>query len=119
MRRPTATAISHQPTAISASIVSDLALAASTVIPASAVAAPALSNTVVLRKSTNRTVLQQRLEQLTHAGGPVDGEVRLLREAGGRFVGADGHAQGAREIPGLHERAQAAKRVEVGGVVAD
>src|SRR5277367_5932145 len=71
-RMPVAVASSHQPTATSASCVSERELAAITVTAASAVAAPALRSTVVLRKSTNRTALQQRLEQLAHATGAVD-----------------------------------------------
>ena len=85
--------------------------AASTVTAASAVAAPALSRTVVLRKSTNRTVqrrLQQRLEQFPHAARAVDRQVGLARELGGRFVGADGHAQRARQHLGLR-RARAVR----------
>ena len=85
-RSPIATAITHQPTANRISDVSELPADASTVTVASAVAAPALRRTVVLRKSTKRTVLQERLEQFPHAGGAVDREVGLLRQLGRRFV---------------------------------
>src|SRR5262249_3024413 len=69
-RRPITAAISHQPTAIATSPFSEFPAAASTVTVASAVAAAALSRTVVLRKSTNRTrLLQERSEQFAHAGG--------------------------------------------------
>ena len=62
--------------------VASSAPAASTVTAASAVAAPALSRTVVLRKSTNRTcLLQQRLEQPAHAAGAVDRQVGLAPPA--------------------------------------
>ena len=97
-RSPMTAAISHQPTAIGTSSLLELPAPASTVTAASAVAAAALSRTVVLRKSTNRTVLEQRLEQPAHARGPVDREVGLACELGRGFVGAHRHAQRVGEL---------------------
>src|SRR5271167_513990 len=99
-RRPITAAITHQPSATGTTCFSPCSAAASTVTAASAVAAPALSRTVVLRKSTNRTVqrrLEKRLEQFPHAARAVDRQIGLTRELRRRFVGADGHAQGVRE----------------------
>ncbi len=109
------------PRAIGASRWSEPCAAARTVTAASAVAAPALSRTVVLRKSTNRTCyrLQQRLEQTAHAGRAVDHEIGLGRQLRGSFVGADRHADRGGQGSLADERAQAAKGIQVGRVVAD
>src|SRR5579875_1642499 len=117
-RRPVATESSHQPKTTRSSCVPERKPAARTVTSASALAAPALSITVVRRKSTKRTLLQQRLEQFAHAAGARDREVGLLGETGRGFVGGDRHAQRAGELAGVHERAQAAERIQVGAVVA-
>lgn len=66
--------------------MAELDAAASTVTVASAVAAAALNMTVALRKSTKRTALQERLEQLAHAPRAIDREVRLAGKLRGRFV---------------------------------
>src|SRR5664279_4009750 len=119
-RRAIGGVITHQPTTIGNRCSSELVPTASTVTSASAVAAPALSITVDLRKSTNRTrLLQQRLEQFAHARRAVDGQVGLARQLGWRFVGIDGDAENRVQRSRLHKLAQSAKGVEVGGVVAD
>src|SRR6516165_7587210 len=117
-RRPMTAAISHQPTAITTRLFSEFPAAASTVTVASAVAAAALSRTVVLRKSTNRTrLLQKRSEQFAHAGRAVDREVGLEPQLGRRFIGAHSHAQRARQAPGAYEGAQPTEGVQIGRVV--
>ena len=87
----------------------------------SAVAAPALSSTVVLRKSTKRTRVYSSASSSPRTPlGAVDRQVGLARQLGRRFVGADRHAERALAAsPDCDERAQAAEGVEVGGVVAD
>src|SRR5277367_22732 len=119
-RRPISAASTHQPTASGPTRASELCAAASTVTAPSAVAAPALSRTVVLRKSTKRTgQLQQRLEQTAHTAGAVEQEVGLRRQLRGSFVGADRRADRGGQGSFCDERAQSAERIQVGGVVAD
>src|SRR5918997_4743273 len=125
LRRPTqapnSPATSHHPTATSISVVSDSDEARATVRAASSVADAALSSTVVLRKSTNRTGRsdQQRAQQLAHAVGAVDHEVRLALELRRPLVGADADPDGGAEPSHLHELAEATEGVEVGDVIAD
>src|SRR5271165_2431305 len=119
-RRPMTAATSHQPTETGRSRLFEPALAArSTVTAASAVAVAALSRTVALRKSTNRTELQQRLEQPAHSGRAVDGQIGLTGELRRSFVGADGDTQSGGELARLCKRPQAPEGVQVGRVVTD
>src|SRR6185437_5818578 len=118
-RIPTTVATSHQPAETNTSVWSALDAPASTVTTASAVAAAALSSTVVLRKSTKRTPLQERLEQPPHAPRPVHRQVRLGGELGRGLVRGHGDAESRLELPFLGEPAQGSERIEVGGVVPD
>src|SRR5271155_1018921 len=119
-RRPISAASTPPPTAIAPTRASELCAAARTVTAASAVAAPALSRTVVLRKSTKRTcLLQQRLQQAAYAAGPIEDEIGLRRQLRGSFVGADRHTDRGSQDPFPDERAQPAEGIQVGAVVAD
>src|SRR5215212_5933391 len=79
---PSSAATAHQPTATSISDPVGSPDAFATVSAASSVAEPALSSTVALRKSTNRTGRsdQQRAQQLAHAVRAVDHHVRFALE---------------------------------------
>jgi hypothetical protein len=91
-RRPSAMpmidAATHQPAPTSTSVLSASPVAAMTVTIASIVAAPALSITVVLSRSTKRTAAlrRQRRQQRAHARRPVDEHVGHGLELGGRLV---------------------------------
>src|SRR4029077_2293740 len=120
---PTRVAITHQPRSTATSTVREPepVVEASSEMAASAVAAPALSSTVVLRKSTKRKTppLQQGLQQRPYAGRTVDGQVGLARQLGRYFVRADGDANGVRERARGDHLAQPAEGVEVGRVIPD
>src|SRR5215207_5070024 len=88
-RRPSAMPIvvasSHQPAATYTSTPSSSRAMPITVTVASSVAAPALSRTVALRKSPNRTAArsgEQRLQELADAVGALDHRVGLVGELG-------------------------------------
>src|SRR4051794_37617835 len=88
------------------------------VVAASSVAAPALSSTVALRKSTKRTSDEQRPQQLADARGTLDHDVGRLLELGRPLVRAHADADRHTQAAQLDELAEAAEGVEVGDVVA-
>ncbi len=78
---PISTAPAHQTAQKIASVPSPSRARPMTVRAASSVAAPAFSRTVALRKSPKRTgSVEQSLEQLADAVGPVDHHVGLARQ---------------------------------------
>src|SRR5439155_3000753 len=101
-RSPMSAASTHQPTTIGTRVSSEWVAAASTETVASTVAAPPLSRTVVLRKSTKRTPLQQCLEHFPHPRRALDRQIGLLGQLGGDFVGAHGGAHHVAQPPRLH-----------------
>src|SRR4029077_13010166 len=95
---PIRVAIPHQPSATINTLASERPAIASAVTAPSAVAAPALSRTVVRRKSTKRTRLgDEHSEQLAHAGGAVDRQVGLEHELLGSLLGTHRDAHGVRQ----------------------
>src|ERR1700739_1106393 len=121
--RPIAAGTTHHPTIEPTRAVLLSTAAERTVIAASAEAAPALSSTVVLRKSTNRTrrplALEQRLQQGPNPALAVDRDVGLLDELRRRLLRCDRHADGGPKLPPPRDLAQPAECVQVGHVVAD
>src|SRR4051794_21821423 len=119
--RPISAAASHQPRLTPIRIPSGSWEMPITVIAASAVAAPALSSTVALRKSPNRTVgasVEQRSEEVAHAVGARDHRVGALLELGRALVGTHADLDRVRDPAGLAQLVEPGERVDVGHVVA-
>src|SRR3954452_22617925 len=118
---PSTEASVHQPTLTNTTTGSRSCEAAITVMAASAVAEPALSNTAVRRNSPNRTGASgdQLLEQVPHPGGALDHDVRLGRQLGWALVGAHANLENVADAPAGLELVQATEGIHVGEVVAD
>src|SRR3954451_21613167 len=120
---PMSAATIHQPTLTRISVPPGSCEMPITVIAASAVAAPALSSTVALRKSPNRTVaggrsVQQRAQEVAHAVGALDHRVGALLELGRTLVGPHADLGGMSDAAGLAQLVETGERVDVRHVVA-
>src|ERR1700733_9845720 len=132
---PIPAAATHQAAANGTSVSSPLFAPPATVTAASRVAQPALTRTVVRRKSAKRTppslsdpllrprprasVGRQRREQLDHAVRSIDHEVGLGGDLGRSLIGANSDPDGAGDTALIGQPHKCMERVEVGDVVAD